>query len=673
MAEIEEVTILRVDTGEAVTSVADLRDNIKALKKSLDQAEIGSKEYRDTLRELQVNQNALKDAMYATSTSMEDLTAAAQGAGQSYNALVHRMAELKSELRATDVSTQAGKKRFAELAQEINNVNQQLKDMDAAQGNFQRNVGNYKSALDGIGSVLKGLPPTLGQTAQELGKVGTTMEIIGKQPIIGLLGIILPLITAIASKLKENETAMTSVQKAGASLEPVFTFFEAILEKIAQALSKVTDWFVKMVSQSSDTFKSIVTGAMGVSNALKEYMLIPVRTTVEAFKGLGNVIKDVFTGQWDKIKSDAKDALDGIGKAFKDGVSFKANYEAGRDAGAAFIEGMGSRKKKAKDTGGEVAKSFFEGVQEELEKDLNASLDAEFAAFDKEMDAYLAQMEKKAEQAQALARAREQLRLEQNEKGLQQNLAFNEALEEDDRKRAANSYALMKRSNEARLGLLDEFREAALGRGDVEAALQYEQQAADLRTEIELNALKERKRLRDIDRKDAEQAANATVSAVQGVLSTIADIYESNDKATQEELRRAKALRIAGATIEMLSGVVAAVSTAMQLGPIAGPIVGAANAAMVVAAGIANIAKIKAQPTDGRSASGGATASVPTPAAVSAPAVNPEPVERVATATGADAEDRLNGKAGDQKVYILQSEMEASDAYAKATVAEASF
>ena len=77
----ETITILRVDTGEAVTSVQDLKDNIKALKDVVAQAEIGSEEYQKALNELRVNQNALKDAMYATSASMEDV---AKSAGASY-------------------------------------------------------------------------------------------------------------------------------------------------------------------------------------------------------------------------------------------------------------------------------------------------------------------------------------------------------------------------------------------------------------------------------------------------------------------------------------------------------------------------------------------------------------------------------------------------------------
>ena len=86
MAE-ETITILKVGTEEAVKNINDLRNNIKTLKENLEDLEIGTQEYKDTLDELKVNQNALKDAMYATTSSMDDVAAAATGASKSYNSL----------------------------------------------------------------------------------------------------------------------------------------------------------------------------------------------------------------------------------------------------------------------------------------------------------------------------------------------------------------------------------------------------------------------------------------------------------------------------------------------------------------------------------------------------------------------------------------------------------
>lgn len=158
-------------------------------------------------------------------------------------------------------------------------------------------------------------------------------------------------------------------------------------------------------------------------------------------------------------------------------------------------------------------------------------------------------------------------------------------------------------------------------------------------------------------------------SATSGILGSIADMYEQDTDATEAEQKKAKNLRIAGATIDMLSGVVSAISTAQQLGPIAGPIMAAINSAAVIAAGIANISKIKAQQI---SKNGGGSSQSATPAVVSAPAAVPE-VNEVRTITGASEEERLNQMASPQRVYILSSDLEADRDANRVQVEETTF
>lgn len=154
--------------------------------------------------------------------------------------------------------------------------------------------------------------------------------------------------------------------------------------------------------------------------------------------------------------------------------------------------------------------------------------------------------------------------------------------------------------------------------------------------------------------------------AVTGLLGSLADMYESDTNASQREQRKAKNLRIAGATIDMLSGVVTAIAQAQQLGPIAGPIMAAINSAAVIAAGTANINKIKSQQVS-TSSSGSST-----PAVVNAPAVVPS-VNEVRNITSDREEERLNQMAGDQRVYILSSDLEADRDQRRVQIAETTF
>lgn len=607
MAE-EFVTILKVDTSEPIKNINDLKNNVKALKDKLGELAIGSTDYQQTLEDLKMNQNALKDAMYATKSSMDEVSAAALGASSSYNSLVHKMAELKTEWRATNDEA-----RRNELGKQIADINQELKNMDASVGNFQRNVGNYESGVSGLvekfdswGSILKQMPPTLGATKESIGKVGETMQLVGKQPILGIIGLLAPIIMKITESLKDNETAMSGVKKIMELMQPVWNFLNGILEKIAVGFVNLVTRLTELVG-GNGWFSKVVTSVTGVGNALLQYLLVPVRTTIEAFQGLGNIMKDVFTGQWGKIKEDAQVAWQGIKEAFTQGFSFQENFQFGKEWGKAMVDGISSNKPEAEQAAEEIAEATTKPIKRQWK---------EIQPIKKEQES----AEKKF---------------------------HNEIMQ------------------------------------------QIEERNAKSKEEHDAEVERARTRIETMD---------AVASATSSILSSIADMYEANSQGDEKAAKKAKALRIASATIDMLQGAVTAFTSAMSLGPIAGPIVGAANAAAVVAMGIANINKIKStnmNASAGESGSGGDASAIANSAsqsvsriatsasqsvskiATSESVVNAPDIETglqtVRTATSASEEDRLNRMASSQKVYILQSDLEAASMSSKAVVAEASF
>lgn len=361
MAE-ETIQIIRIETGEAVKSVNDLRENVKILKDRLGDLEIGTTEYQDTLEELKVNQAAVKDAMYATTASMDDLTKSATGTSNSYNSLVHRMASLKEELRATDVSTQQGKERFKELAAQINEVNDTLKDMDALQGNFQRNVGNYPGLMKTFSGSLDALDKGIKASSGDLGKLKNGFDALAVNPAFAILGLVVALFGSLADTLKEDETTMAAVNKAGVSLEPVFKLLKGILERVSTI---VADLITKVSAfvQSNGLIPKIIDGVVGVGNAILKFVIAPFKGVIEAIK--------VFKEQGVKGLGDAAKAF---ANEMKAGLSFKSNYQAGEAIVDAITAGVKDKKETAKataaDVGKEVGKELGYNVQKEFEKAL---------------------------------------------------------------------------------------------------------------------------------------------------------------------------------------------------------------------------------------------------------------------------------------------------------------
>ena len=120
------------------------------------------------------------------------------------------------------------------------------------------------------------------------------------------------------------------------------------LDKIADALTWVVDQMIELAGRSDGTFKKIVGGAAGVGNAIINFLVTPFRIAIEAGKGVVNVLKDIFSGNWKQAGQTARDALSVISGAIDKGFAFKQNFEAGQAAVDGFVAGLSSRKKKAK-------------------------------------------------------------------------------------------------------------------------------------------------------------------------------------------------------------------------------------------------------------------------------------------------------------------------------------
>ena len=650
MAEQINVPII---TADAVTNLGELRDAIKKAKEKLDDLDVGSLGYRAQLNELIKMQNLMRGAMNGTTASFEDLTQAAEGTTKTYNGLVNQMASMKRELRNIDVSTEQGVKDFQKLAGQIKVINQELKDMDAAKGDYQRNVGNYKSALEGM------IPP--------LKNVNDTIGLIGKQPILGILSMLAPLIVKITDELKDNKTAMDSIKKLMESFKPIIKVLEGAIQKIAEwaadALAEVT----KFVKTAIPQLKNVVSGIVGVGNSIFQFIIFPIKQSIEAFKGLGNILKDVFTGQWDKIKDDAKAAVKGINDAFTKGIDFKGNYKAGEEAAESFIDGLSSTKvkKKAAKAGKDIVDETLKKLQQQFDEDWNDILKDIDKKGQDAIDKMLAEEEKKLQ----IVRKHEADQLAAYDKTAAKQLKYNELLAKDEEEKAKQSYEIQQLANERKLQALAEFADAAMARGDIEKLVEYEQQMADVQVDIELATLAEKKRIRERDKQNAIETAQAAASATIDILSSIADAMESSGELSEKEEKRVKNLRIAAATISMLQGAVTAYASAQSLGVPMGPIVGAINAAAVIATGIANIAKIKATNVSRDSAPSTSTA---TAATVSAPALETA-VPTTTVVNGARTEQALNNAARPQKVYLVESEQQAMGAHVQVVEDETSF
>ena len=251
---MDKKRVITIDTEAAGKSIKDLKAQIAALRKQLDDYAVGSEEATQTAQKLQQAQIDLTAAQKGAVDSTGKLTT-------TYNGLVAQMAKLKAEQKNIDVSTEEGREAFAKYAEEINGINDQLKEMDASNGVYSRNVGNYAQSFQEAFSAMGGSCNTL---QAGLGKLRQGMTMVIKHPLLIGLAAIIVLITKIADAIKGNEENLNKVTVAFAPLRAVGTAISNIFDRlggiVADAISKFSDvsiWIEKVAKKFAEFARSL--------------------------------------------------------------------------------------------------------------------------------------------------------------------------------------------------------------------------------------------------------------------------------------------------------------------------------------------------------------------------------------------------------------------------------
>lgn len=173
--------VLTVDTGKAINNVKEFKQHIEDLKGVLLTLEKGTEEYSTVAKELRESQDKLNEVMDVAKGRGEAVSG-------SYDNLVATMRELKKQWRAT-----ADEAERTDLGKQILDINNQLKDLDASTGNFQRNVGDYENAFSkAFDKILGGISQSDGALAGLAGRIKNLIPVIksiNNTAITGLKGI----------------------------------------------------------------------------------------------------------------------------------------------------------------------------------------------------------------------------------------------------------------------------------------------------------------------------------------------------------------------------------------------------------------------------------------------------------------------------------------------------
>lgn len=594
--------VISVDLGNTSTSLKDYKKHIDQLRGSLLQLDETSEEYAKISKEIKTEQDKLNEVMKVGKIN----TDAAEG---SYNQLAQTMAELKKQWKAT-----ADEAERANLGKQILDINNQLKELDASTGNYQRNVGDYTNAFEqAFDKCLDGITKLDGP----IGELGGTVK-----NLIPVIKSINATATAGLSGIKKG-IASTGIGLLVIAVGELIAHWEDLTKIIGISSEDMQEFKTKAI----DTFKNIVSGAVGVGNAILNFILTPIKTTIEAFKGWGSIIGDIFSGNWSQIKEDAVNTFNAIKDIGKKAISFRENYEQGREMADNMITVISERLKspdneeKAVESGKTIGKNINSGLTEELENTEQI--------IDSKTQSILDRLHKRNTDEIELLR---------------------EKYEEEK--------ALLEQYGLDTTQLTEEFE------ANVEAVI-------DKRLEEERKAIIEQEKLEDelTAKKKAESEKQLALKRKeqQALLSSSIALFGALSELAEEGSEEQKAFSIMQTVLNTLQSIMGIWAGYSEMGPF-GVAAAAVQTAAVVATGAATIAKMKS--TTKETASSGASVSPPQISTPSMATVNPlldeqQDINRI----------EMSGIQGDSsksmqnlRVYVVDQDIR--DANYKASVVE---
>ena len=623
-----------------------LRQEIKKYQSEVLAAEEGTEEWRQAIQKLGDAKHRLEDMNEMAKLATNDI-------GEQLSALSSVGSGVASAFGAVQgVMTLVGK--------DTDNLQKQMVKMQAVMAIVQGAQG-----IDGMIKGLKGLSMTIKT-------LGTNMkgltEIMGKN---GWLAVVLALAAALFKLNQAIQNGKALAVSYSHEIETLSNSMKAMLE-INAMNDAATERQAKLMQAEGKTEADILQYKL-------DQKLAEVQTATEKVDDAQAKIDDIDKKLEGKLKKKQREtllankadaeALKEQLKSIKDDlVNDQKDIEM--DLKILGITVDNEAKQKAIDAAKDLAAQIQSVLDEQFNNAYTIDIDALINADLKELmtagnidltgdidsDKILAAFDKIQ---QSIQKTKADLANIDYLKGDTTYLNYLKQIDRDETEFAQKRIAKIKELMEAEL---DPAKYMQLAQELNEVQIQYERESLERQremadAEVAIRQEAEQKKVEAMTKTFAimNQSTSLALNFMSSIMTSVADSMEVNEKYAEENAKKIKDMRIAAATIDMLQGVVAATTSAFSptnayltiYGQIA---MAALTSGSVIAAGLANINKIKAT-----NELGGSTT---TPVIPSATATGEnQPTITYSRALTGNSEQNNNNNTGSQQVYILESDI----------------
>lgn len=629
--------VVEIDTQQATTSVKDLRQQLKALKDQMLSTEEGTEEYNNALRQAAEITHTLSEQTEAVKRSQMDFGQIANNATKVVGGMVAGFQAAKATMNLFGVENEAVIKSL-----------QQMQNLMALTQAFPA----IKQGIDGF----KGLRDVISAATGATGKFGKALISTGLGALAVALGYIVTHFEEI-SKWLDEITGQTD-------------FLGNLSDKVMGGLQAGWAGLVQTIKALGSAITTYITAPFkSVWAAIQAYTSTE-GGFVDKLKAAGSAMKNGFVSDWKDVGDDFRKIGEVSANAYQEGFNknrakrLAKNEEEAKEIGAA----RGKAKAEAEEA---AYKKRLRDIDTQ-ERDEMLKLQAmglsyeEYVAKKQELEDDFTKKRIEALQnildtettltEQEIATLKDELIKLQDSLYKKPEETKATSTEENAPEEVLTAKQISEAINASALALNDFSDNPAWGN--------ILKNVATLTANWDTLSENMKKINSDIPG-EAEKAYSAYAQIAATALSAVAQLFNGlaneQDTSNKEGFESAKKYQIAGATMSMLAGIASAWASSMQLGPIAGPIMGSILSAFMLATGIMQINKIKSTQFNGGPTSGSsATPNTSAVASIQAPVQYTQDVQG-ANIEGAIKDTRVVVTEGDisstqKKVHVAESE-----------------
>lgn len=251
------------EAGKAFKSGSLSQDEYKKAVSDSTKAQVElTKKLTDTNKSISDNNSAIK-VNTTLLKSQED----------SVDALRAQLAKNTKELNAMSAATRNNTDEGKALVTETKEISDKLKEMEKAVGDNRRNVGNYAESIQEAMSSTQGLSGATAAMATSLSGGVNILKVFNAtlkaNPILAIVSVILVLISTVEKLMKRNSEMAANLKAAFAPFEVIFSRILDGVTELLGGVAKAFEWITEKVVNLLSSIGLITEETTKAANAAK--------------------------------------------------------------------------------------------------------------------------------------------------------------------------------------------------------------------------------------------------------------------------------------------------------------------------------------------------------------------------------------------------------------------